>query len=365
MSDWSTAVTRQMEIELPFVSAGMGFVAMPPLVAAVSEAGGLGLLGASPSPPEEVRRMIGDVRARTAKPFGVDLIVADTAFGPATTEAQIDVCVDEGVPLVVFFWNPPPQRWVRRLRDAGSHVWIQTGSVRAAIEAVAMGFDGVVAQGAEAGGHNRSTTGLLTLLPAIVDAVDPVPVIAAGGIADGRGAAAALALGAGAVCVGTRLVASEEASSHPEYRRRIVAASVEDVATTRLFGPEWPGEPMRVVRNRVVREWEGRDGGTPPSPDGAPIGRTVLFGQPYAMPKFCSIPPTPDHEGDFDEMCLAAGESAGLVREILPAARIVHDMMTETRDVLARLASPPAGRSHRRDGVHQGPRTSIAPSLTR
>lgn len=345
---WHTAITERFGLDLPLISAGMGFLALPPLAAAVSEAGGLGLLGVAPNPAPAMREMIREVRRRTARPFGVDLIVEQTAFGPCTTEEHIEVCVEESVPVVVFFWHLPPASWLARLRDRGCDVWVQVGTVEAAEEAAHLGASAVVIQGAEAGGHNRSTTGLFALLPRAVDRLAPLPVVAAGGIADGRGLVAALALGASAVLVGTRLVASCEANAHPEYKRRIVVSEAADVARTRLFGPEWPDQPMRVLRNRVVREWEGRGPGAAPPVEEGPIGRTVLFGQDYALPKFSALPPTPETSGDFEEMCLAAGESVGLVRAVQPAAEIVAELAREARAAIAALerssgAAPAAG----------------------
>jgi enoyl-[acyl-carrier protein] reductase II len=156
--------------------------------------------------------------------------------------------------------------------------------------------------------------------------------------------AAALALGADAVSVGTRLVASQEAYAHDDYKRRIVAASAEDIARTALFGPEWPDQPMRVIRNRVVREWAGRDHKTPPSSDPPHIiGRTVVLGQAYAMPKFSAILPTPDTTGDFEEMCLAAGEGTGLVKAIKPVAQIVPEMMDEAKRIIEERLVPIIG----------------------
>src|SRR5260370_32145512 len=146
----------------------------------------------------------------TAGPFGVNLI---TQF---TEDAQLDVCIEERVSVVSFFWNDPPEFFIGRLQAAGVKVWMQVGSLQDAQEAVRCGVDAVVVQGTEAGGHNRSTGTVLSLVPAVVDAIAPVPVIAAGGIADGRGVVAALALGAEAVWVGTRLVASQEAYAHDE-----------------------------------------------------------------------------------------------------------------------------------------------------
>src|SRR5262245_3982695 len=211
---WTTAFTQQYGLDLPFASAGMGFYALPQLAAAVSNAGGLGVLGVAPAPAPAMAEMVRAVKGLTSRPFGVDLIVAQTAFGPATTDEHIDICVRERIPVVVFFWAPPPAAWVEALHRAGCKVWMQVGSLQAARAAAAAGMDAIVAQGSEGGGHNRSAAGLIALLPAVVDAVAPRPVLAAGGIADGRGVAGALALGAEAVWVGTRLLASTEAYAH-------------------------------------------------------------------------------------------------------------------------------------------------------
>ncbi|HEY7404877.1 MAG TPA: nitronate monooxygenase [Candidatus Angelobacter sp.] len=335
---FSTKLTRDYGLEFPFVSAGMGFIALPELVAAVSNAGGLGLLGVGPAPPPVMHQMIQQIKKLTARPFGVDLIHENTSFGPATTDAHIDACIAEGVKLVVFFWNLPPKAWVKRLQDAGARIWYQGSSITKAREAVDMGMAAIIAQGSEAGGHNKSDLGLFALLPAMKNALPDVPVIAAGGIADGRGVAAALALGADGVCVGTRLLASKEANIHREYQARVVAAEGEDVVRTCIFGPEWPDQPMLVLRNRVVKEWTGRDDKTPPQPDaGVAIGQTSLFGHPYPMPKFSAALPTPETTGDFEEMCLAAGRGVGLVREVKSAQEIVKEMMMDAAQQLRTL----------------------------
>jgi nitronate monooxygenase len=333
-----TRLTRQYGIQVPFVSAGMGFVAMPELVAAVSNAGGLGLLGVSPLPPQAMNSLVGAVRTLTDRPFGVDLVIADTAFGPSTTEEHVRICAEERVDVAVFFWNLPPADWIEMLHSSGVRVWAQIGSIERAREAIERGADAVIVQGSEAGGHNHSSTALFSLVPATVDAVAPVPVIAAGGIADGRGLAAAMALGADGVCVGTRLLASVEANAHREYKQRVVAATAKDVVRTCIFGPEWPDQPMRVLRNRVVDEWSGRNDKVTPTAVGASfIGRTSLGGQEYPMPKFSAVLPTPETSGDFEEMCLPAGESAGLTREIKPAGDIVREMTNEASELLERL----------------------------
>jgi enoyl-[acyl-carrier protein] reductase II len=330
-----TELAKEYGLAIPFVSAGMGFVALPDLVAAVSNAGGLGLLGVSPAPPPAMDAMIQATKSLTSRPFGVDLVVADTSFGPSTTDGHIEVCINEGIKVVVFFWNLPPKGWIDRLHEAGAKVWIQVGSLDGARQAVKIGADAIIVQGSEAGGHNNSNVALFSLLPATVDEIAPVPVIAAGGIADGRGVAAALALGAEAVCVGTRLVASREAYAHEEYKKRIASAQLDDVTRTHIFGPEWPDEPIKVIRNRLVSEWVGRDDRTPPPPKPPQfVGRTLLGGQEYPLPKFSAVLPTPDTSGDFEEMCLAAGESAGLVKDIKPAGLIIQEMFDEAKRVI-------------------------------
>lgn len=218
---------------------------------------------------------------------------------------------------------------------------MQVGSVEEARGAVERGFDSIVVQGKEAGGHDRSKAGTFSLVPAIVDAVSPVPVIADGGISDGRGLVAALALGGEAVWCGTRFLASHEASAHSEYKARVVGASVEDTVRTTLFGPEWPGQPVRVIRNRVVTQWAGREAEAARVPDPLPpIGQAMVGGEVLSVPKFSAILPTPGTTGDFEEMCLTAGESSGNVRELQPAGEIVRDMLAEAERIITSRLQP-------------------------
>jgi NAD(P)H-dependent flavin oxidoreductase YrpB (nitropropane dioxygenase family) len=235
-----TRLTREYGVRYPFVGAGMGFVAMPNLVAAVTNAGGIGVLGNAIEPPPGTRALVRAIRGLTPGLFGVDFLFDDSALGPLVTDAHIDVCVEEGVPLVVFHMNVPPAVWVARLQQAGTKVWMQAGSVAQAREAVDIGMDAVIGQGSQAGGHNKSTTPTLELLPRIVDAVGPGPIVlASGGIADGVAIVDALRAGAEGVWVGTRLVASVEAHAHQEYKQRLVHASGNATASTQIFGPEY------------------------------------------------------------------------------------------------------------------------------
>jgi NAD(P)H-dependent flavin oxidoreductase YrpB (nitropropane dioxygenase family) len=338
---FQTRLTGEFGVEHPFVGAGMAFVSYAELTAAVSNAGGMGVLGGAPEPPPGLELLIRQTKALTSRPFGVDLIHATGAFGPFTTDAHIDVCVAERVPLVVFFWNTPPADWVAELHAAGAKVWMQVGSVPEALDAVSVGIDAIIAQGIQAGGHNKSTARTSQLVRSIARAVAPRMVLAAGGIASGADIVEAFAHGAEGVWVGTRLVASTEAYAHDEWKRRIVDASRNDTVITTLFGPEWPGQPIRVLRNRVVDEWAGRESEVPtPPPPPAVIGQTILFPKtfrvPYPMPKFSAIPPNRETIGDFEEMALlAGGESITRIRSVRPAAEIVEEMMSGARALAA------------------------------
>jgi nitronate monooxygenase len=326
---WNNIFTREYGVDLPFVGAGMAMISGPELVAAVSEAGGLGILGTGPLPPALMRAQVRDVRHRTRGPFGVNLIIEQTTLGAASTAAHIDVCIEERVSPVVFFWNLPPSEWIARLHGAGLKVWATVSSHEDAAKALPQGFDALIVQGAEAGGHVRAQLGLVTLVPAVRDLIGDLPLIAAGGIADGRGAAAALTLGADAVCVGTRLIASRESAAREDYKARVVAARSSDTVVTRLFGPEWPDAPMRVILNRAVEE------GGPARPD-VSIGDTQVFGQHYVLPHHSALLPTRDTRGDLEQMCLAAGASAGLVGQISSAGEIVRSVMSEAATCLRR-----------------------------
>lgn len=338
-----TRLTRELGLHYPFVNAGMGFVALPPLVIAVSEAGGLGMLGAAPEPPPFLQARVKAIRAGTQRPFGVNLLVARAGDQDFTTREHIDVCLAEKVPVVSFHWDAPPADWVKALKAAGTRVWLQVPSVEAARAALALGADGLIAQGHQAGGHSRSTVPTLRLVREVRALTRDVTVLAAGGIADGPSAARALFQGADGVWVGTRMVASVEAHAHPGYKQRLAEGDAGDSDVTTLFGPEWPGAPMRVLRNRVVREWAGREARIPsPPPPPERIGTTRLFpglpggDVPYAMPKFSAFPPTPGTEGDFEEMAMpASGASMARIEDVLPAGQIVVEMMEWARRVLS------------------------------
>lgn len=340
-----TRLTKHFGIEHPFVGAGMGFVALPELVAAVSEAGALGVLGVAPEPPPVFAERIAQIRALTSRPFGVDFFLATSpTLGPTTVDDHINIAAASKVNLVVFHFGIPTTAWVSTLKAAGIPIWVQVPSPEFAQAALAAGANGLVVQGKEAGGHNHSTTPLHDLLREVRHAVgEEVLLLAAGGIATGADVVAALAHGADGVWVGTRLVASTEAYANPEWKRRLTRSRRQDTVITTLFGPELPCQPYRVLRNPAIDAAIGQqDQICALPPTGAPIGTTTLFpgtsfqtpGVP--MPTFSALPPTPDTTGNFDAMGMPAGESVQHIRDIKPAAEIVEDMMHEAREIIGR-----------------------------
>jgi NAD(P)H-dependent flavin oxidoreductase YrpB (nitropropane dioxygenase family) len=334
----NTRIVKDYGVTYPFVGAGMGFVALADLAAAVANAGGIGMIGSATMSPPALLTQIQTVQSMTSGLFGVDYLVATGPEGAFTTDAHIDASIQAGVKLAVFFWDVPDASWVDDLHASGAKVWMHASSLDLALAAADLGVDAIVAQGSQAGGHCPSTTPALVLLEQVLNALGHLPVLTSGGIADGATAANAFAHGADGVWVGTRLVASTEAYANVKWKQRIVqTTSPAETAITTMFGPEWPDKPMRVLRNLVVNQWAGRESQIPnPPPPPAVIGETLFAGAPYAMPKFSAVLPTPDTTGDFEQMALPGGqESAPLVNDIKPAAEIVVEMMQGAKAILS------------------------------
>src|SRR5215468_6102806 len=326
-----TPLCQMLGIEYPIVSAPMGpDLTGPALVAAVSNAGGLGILQAQFCAPPLLRAEIQRVRTLTDKPFGVNLLLH------FPIDDQVAVCLEERVPVLSLFWGDPTP-YVDRAHAAGAKVFHQVGSVSDAQRAVAVGVDVIVAQGVEAGGHVAGEVSTLALVPRVVDAVSPRPVAAAGGIADARGLVAALALGAQAAVLGTRFLASAESRAHPHYKQKVLEAGEADTIRTILFGHGWPNAPHRTLRTPFVREWLGQEAqGQESRPDEPAVGQTVIGGQAMPVLRFVSMPPNGEASGDIDAMALLAGQGVGLVRAIKPAGQIVHELVEEARQIIAR-----------------------------
>jgi nitronate monooxygenase len=327
-----TPLCHQIGMAYPIFSVGMGPVAGPELAAAVSNAGGCGVLGGVLKPALYLRQEIHQLHTLTDKPFGVNLIL------PLLQEGQIDACLAERVPLLVLFWGDP-RPYVAEAHRRGTKVFIQVGSVQEATAAAEAGVDAIIAQGVEAGGHVKSRTSLSTLLPAVVDAVTPVPVLAAGGIANGRGVVAALSLGAQAVSMGTRFLCSAEASATRAYKERVVSSTAEDTVYTMLFDLGWPDAAHRVLRNTAFEEWEaaGRPASGQRPGEGTIVGTVSLAGTTLEVPKYGAMIPITSFSGDMESIALLAGESCSLVHDIKPAAQIVQDVVREAEEVMAHM----------------------------
>ena len=346
-----TPVCDLLGIEHPIVQAGMGYVARAELAAAVSNAGGLGVLGGAGFPPERLRLEIQRVRELTDRPFGVDLILpAQTTSGevlaprPPHARPRVDVAdlehdvnlgefavnrdgtavrpeelmrivVEEEVPVFASgLGNPGP--WVPQLHERGTIVLALVGNVRNARRVADAGVDVVVAQGTEGGGHtSRVATGALT--PAVVAAVDQ-PVLAAGGIADGVGLTAALAMGAQGVWMGTRFVATHEAVGHDRYKQKIVEAGEDSTIVTRSYS----GKPLRTIRNQWTDDWEARPWDILPFPQQFKHSRDV-----YVVAR---------RDGDTDRGSMPCGQGAAAITEVLPAAEVVRRTMEQAAEILSR-----------------------------
>ncbi len=325
-----TELCERLGIDLPIIQAPIGGAAGAPLAAAVSDAGGLGTVTVSGLGAEAAREKIRDVRERTSKPFAVNLLMS------FPHEEELEVCLEERVPAVSFFWGDP-SRHVERFHAAGATVLLQVGSVEEAQRAADAGIDIVVAQGWEAGGHVRGNVATLPLVPSVVDAVAPVPVVAAGGIADGRGLAAVLALGAVGAWIGTRFLASEEASVHPDYRECILRGTAADTVYTTLFDVKFPDAPHRVLRNSTFAAWEAA--GRPPSgqrPGEGDVIGTDAYGNTAV--RYQSVAARSDHVGDIEAFAIWAGQGVGLVNRVQPAGEIVREIAEDAKRTLERLA---------------------------
>ena len=240
MPSLATDFTSLAGIDLPIVQAPIGSGTTPELAAAVSNAGGLGMLSLTWRSPNEARELIRQTRALTDRPFGINLILLWDA-----TE-RLSIALEEGVPVISLSWGDPTP-WVEQIHDAGALLVHMVGSTAEAIAAKLAGVDVIVAQGYEASGHVEGQTGIMALLPEMADAVAPTPVLAAGGIGHGRGLAAALCLGASGVWMGTRFLLSSEADAHPDYQGWLVEANASGTVFTTIFRGGWPPNTPRAL----------------------------------------------------------------------------------------------------------------------
>ncbi len=348
------------------VAGGMGGVATAELAAAVSNAGGLGVLGGAGWGAERLRDEIRKVRSLTSKPFGVDLLLPSNYMGGAAagelpadprelipaamkdglrkiahdvgieylempreqvaalprpprggmSDAQMEVVIEEKVPVFASgLGNPAP--WVERLHANGTVVLSLVGNVKNARRVADGGADVVVAQGHEAGGHT-GRIGTLALVPQVIDAVSPKPVIAAGGIGDGRGLAAVLAMGAVGAWVGTAFLVAKEANQPLLQQQRIIQATEEDTRVTKLYS----GKTMRNITNPLIEAWDAS------GLQALPMGLQTLAIQDIMYSA---------HQAGRDDLLMnAAGQVSGMLREVRPAAEILHGIVAEASQIVGR-----------------------------
>jgi NAD(P)H-dependent flavin oxidoreductase YrpB (nitropropane dioxygenase family) len=344
-----TPLTDGLGIDHPVLSAGMARVSQADLVVAVSEAGGMGCLGGVSYLPDALRAEVREIRARTDKPFAVDLVVPDVLLAaeqqewgpvrelwgrlspaermklkgvepmltPGAVQGQIDVILEERPPALALTFNVP-RHLVDACHERGMQVIALSGSVGRSVAAQDAGVDYIVAQGAEGGGHT-GYVGTLALIPAVVDAVS-TPVIAAGAIVDGRGLAAALCLGAAGVWCGTRFIASDEAYGHDAYKQRILEAAANDTVLSKAY----TGKNLRTLGNDWTSAWASR--------------HDELAGFPGQYAAAGVRAESGYQDGELSEGMMPAGQGVGLVRTILPAGEIVRKMVADAERVLHAFA---------------------------
>ena len=343
-----TPICDLLGIEYPIFAAGMGGVTMAPLAGAVSAAGGMGVLGATFCTADELRAEIRAVRRITDRPFGVDLMfpgdippdlgsrevpplpdflrdmlprivgMSGTPPPPLTLElarAQLEVVLAEKVPLLASGLGTPA--WmIEACHRAGTKVLSLVGSARQAKKLEQAGVDIIVAQGMEAGGHVGSIT-TMVLVPAVVDAVK-LPVLAAGGITDGRGIAAGMMLGAQGAWIGTRFIATPEATAHANHKRRILEVDEDGTVVSRCY----TGKTSRVLKNEFTERWKGRD--------------AELLPMPWQRMRVETLVAPAKAAGLLDVANFPTGQGAGAIRDMLPARELFMRLLGETSKALGR-----------------------------
>jgi len=315
-----TRICDLLGIPHPIVLGGMGTATTAPLVAAVSNAGGFGTLGTSAFNAAALDSEIGAIRERTDKPFGVNHLLFQIQ------EDMFAVTLRARPAVAAFAWARKDQdlrNYFSRAHDAGCKVMHMAGEVPEALRAAEAGADVIVAQGTEAGGH-VGWMASLPLVPMMVKAVAPLPVLSAGGIADGHGLAAALALGAEGVLLGTRFMATPEAPIHPNFKQAIVKSDGHDTVLTEI--PDlasqrvWPGAMSRAQRNRFIERWAGREWA---------LRQNVReIGQQVAAARAA---------GDADNATLSFGQDAGLIESIKNVREVIEDILVEAEEIMKRL----------------------------
>jgi nitronate monooxygenase len=311
-----TPVCELLGIEHPIVEAPVAND--PRLPAAVSNAGALGSVALWWA--DDAGALVRETAALTDRPFAGNFVLT------SDQHRRLDQALAAGLRIVSFLWGDPDS-YVDSVHDAGGLVMHTVGSAEEARRAVGCGVDIIVAQGWEAGGHVWGGVATLPLVPAVVDAVAPVPVIAAGGIGDARGVVAVLALGAQAACLGTRFLLAAEMPIHEEYRRRLIAASETDAEWyPDLYDVGWPDSPHRAIHNSTAEMWE--TAGRPPLGGRPAEGVVAHFASGEPILRYSPAPPLVGATGEIEALSLWAGQSVALAKQTQPAAEIVAELIS-------------------------------------
>lgn len=311
-------VFQRLRIDVPIFQAPIGGIASPELAAAVSNAGGLGHLACTWQSADRLEALFSQMERLTSRSYGANFVL------DFPIDERLEVALRRKVPAISFFWGDG-SRYLDRVKASGATAIQVVSSIAEARSAARAGFDIIVAQGREAGGHVHGELGLFALLPQVVDAVGSTPVLAAGGICDKRGVKAAMALGASGVWVGTRFLAADEANIHPVYRDRVLSSCGDDTLYSELFDIGWPNAPLRTLRSPTTDAWERA--GRPKAPRRPGEGEIVARRQDgSAVLRYHFGSPTQTVDGDIAAMALYAGQAVGLVHTSAPAAAIVREL---------------------------------------
>ena len=319
----ASALMALFGLKYPIFSAGMGATAIPELAIAVSNAGGLGAIGTGLNPMADfVRQRVSQTKSATDRPFVVNYLLKGD---PVT----LPVALDAGAPIIQFAWGIPTAETVAAIRKASAKMGIQISTAAGARRALDVGADYLICQGTEAGGHVQATSALYEVLPAVIDEAKTVPVLAAGGIANGAHIRRALLAGASGVLIGTRFVATKEAGAHDEYKTAISRAKAADTVLTVCFQDGWTNAPHRVLRNRTLELWEAAGCPSPGTRPGEGDVLTTNTVTGATKRRYATSNPGRDDRGAMLELALWAGQGVDAIRDIPSAGELVGRLWRE------------------------------------
>lgn len=309
-------ICNLLNVSFPLLQAGMGGIAVPRLAAAVSNAGGAGIVALYKHSPEEIVALLEETSELTAHPFGINLI-PEVVDEPVLSEQVAAILEVANSRHFFTFFGLPPARICQQIKQAGFPLLIQIGNLVEARQAAAIGADALIVQGSQAGGHHLGHEQLDDLLIHMQQLKLGLPLVAAGGIATGRDFARVYSLGASGCLCGTLFVATKESAGHAMFKKRILESTAQDTVVTDLFEIGWPGRPHRVLRNEVVEKGKT----LPPTF----IGRTRIFNKPYLIPRFSSAVPTEATTGNIEQMAMYCGTSCQDINTLRSVAEVIQE----------------------------------------